>query len=83
MQYLNVENFIFWKGKQFLGELHKVAWKRQMFLSQNHTLHIWKILHKIILYNSGSRGSMVPCLKLSERMYQYGRFPECPGTVRQ
>ena len=55
MQYINVENFIFWKGKQFLGELHKVAWKRQMFLSQNHTLHFAENLHKIMIYNSSSR----------------------------
>ena len=49
MQYLNDENFIFAYEKQNLGELHKVAGKRQMFLRQNHTLRIAKKLHKIMV----------------------------------
>ncbi len=56
MQYLNAENFIFWARKRFLGEMHKVAGKRQMFLCQNHTLCFKPNVHKIILYNSSNMG---------------------------
>ena len=47
MQYRNAGNFNFWSIKLFLGGLHKVVRKRQMFLSQNHTLRFVFILHKI------------------------------------
>ena len=49
MQYLNSENFILRDENQILGELHKVAGKRQMFLRQNHTLRIAEKLHKIMV----------------------------------
>ena len=60
MQYLNTGNFIFKTGKYFLGGLHKVATKRQMFLSQNHTLRFGKNLHKIILIKLQYYGVLSP-----------------------
>ena len=47
MQYQNAKYFIFAVGKRFLGGMHKVAEKRQMFLCQNHALRFWEKLHKI------------------------------------
>ena len=49
MQYLIRENFISALRKRFLGGLHKVAGKRQMFFRQNHALRFWKKIHKILL----------------------------------
>ena len=56
MQYLNVKNFIFKPRKRFLGGMHKVAGKRQMFFCQNHALRFRKKLHKIVIYNSDIMG---------------------------
>ena len=60
MQYLIRENFIFPLRKRFLGGMHKVAGKRQMFFCQNHPLSFAKKVHKIEIYHSNIMGLYAP-----------------------